>query len=285
VGGGRVFVNTNVVIFPFDLFGGGGSAAGAQLLADALREMLDDNKRERIATRARAYQDQIRLQEFTFDKLPSYEDWRSTGRRAVRKTLQKGEFLVWIAGNHLGALPVYDEISQQRDDTLVVQLDAHLDVYNLADCTTALSHGNFLLHCDGKLPTIVNLGHRELLLRPEYVQRYYHRTFSAAELAIDPQPALTYLRESCATFKRILLDIDCDVFDPAFFPAVGHALPFGLPPHLALRIIDALWSDRIIGLSLSEFEPARDANDRSLTTLVWLVEYLFLRKYESSPSK
>jgi agmatinase len=273
-------VKTNIVAFPFDLFGSAGTAAGAQLLADALRELLADNKREQLPTRAKAYQDKVRLREFTFETLADYQDWRGQARQAVRQTWRKNEFLLWITGNHLGALPVYDELAPRAERTLVIQFDAHLDIYNLSDCTAELSHGNFLLHSAGPLPTLVNLGHRELLLRPDYVERYYRRTFSAAELAVDPEPAVAYLREVCRDAERVFLDLDCDVFDPAFFPALSHPLPFGLAPTLLLRLLDAAWSERVVGVGLAEFDPAHDDNDRSLSTLVWLLEYLLLKRHE-----
>jgi agmatinase len=277
-------MKTNVLIFPFDLFGNGGAAAGAQLLADALREMLADNKREKVATRARAYENAVQLKEFTFDKLADYEGWRAKARQAIRQVWRKDEFLLWITGNHLGTLPVYDELAQDRDGTLVVQFDAHLDVYNLSDCTSELSHGNFLRHCEGPLPGIINLGHRDLFLRPAYVERYYQQTFSAAQLAIDPAPVLAYLGQACQSARRVFLDFDCDVFDPAYFPALGDALPFGLNPALVLRLLDAVFSERVVGLSLSEFEPSRDVNDRSLATLVWLLEFLLLVRHEHHKS-
>jgi agmatinase len=140
------------------------------------------------------------------------------------------------------------------------------------------------------LPAIVNLGHRDLFLRPDYVERYYQRTFSASELAIDPVPAQEYLSHACRGAKRVFIDFDCDVFDSAFFPAVGHALPFGLSSTTILRLLDRVLLENVVGLAISEFEPARDINDRSLGTLVWLVEYLLLRRYErqksaSSPTK
>jgi agmatinase len=277
-------MKTTVLVFPFDLFGNGGAAAGAQLLADALREMLADNASEKVATRARAYEKAVQLKEFTFDKLADYEGWRAKARQAIRQVWRKDEFLLWITGNHLGTLPVYDELAQDRDGLLVVQFDAHLDVYNLSDCTSELSHGNFLRHCDGPLPGIINLGHRDLFLRPAYVERYYQQTFSAAQLAIDPAPALAYLGQACKPAQRIFLDFDCDVFDPAYFPALGHALPFGLNPPLVLRLLEAVFSQRVVGLALSEFEPSRDVNDRSLATLVWLMEYLLLIRHERHKS-
>jgi arginase family enzyme len=250
------------------------------LLADALREVLADNRRETVTTRAQSYTAHVRLRELTFATLPAYAGWRRQGRQAIRQVLRRGDFLVWVTGNHLGALPVYDELAGAGDRVLVVQLDAHLDIHHFRDCTSELSHGNFLLHCDGPLPLLVNAGHRDLLLTPEYVARYYRQTFSAAELALDLDLALARLAAAAQGPERIYLDIDCDVFDPVFFPAVSQPVPFGLSPHLALRLLDAVWSPKIAGVLLSEFDPGRDRNDQSLATLVWLLEYLLLRRYE-----
>jgi arginase family enzyme len=273
-------VTTTAIFFPFDLFGSAGASRGAELLADAFQEMLADNRRERVPTRARAYQGQVRMRRMALATLPAYQRWRLRARQAIRQVFRRDEFLLWVTGNHLGALPIYDVLAEQGSDTLVVQLDAHLDVYNLSDCTAELSHGNFLLHCAAPLPAIINLGTRELLLRSEYVRQYYQETFPAAALAIDPEPAFARLRKASRAAKRIFLDIDCDVFDPAHFPAVGQPLPFGLSPQLVLRLLDAAWSERVIGLALSEFDPGRDREDQSLAFLVWLIEYLLLKRYE-----
>src|SRR5262245_12222053 len=156
-------MRTTAVFFPFDLFGGGGAAAGAELLADAVREMQADNRRERRATRASAYQGSLRLREFSFTSLSDFTGWRKQARRAIREAWRAaGDFLFWAGGNHLSVLPVYEELGATDPPALVVQFDAHLDVYNLADCTEELSHGNFLLHADGPLPRVANVGHRDL---------------------------------------------------------------------------------------------------------------------------
>lgn len=271
-------MKTTAVFFPFDLFGSAGTGAGALLLADALEEILADNKREKLPTRARAYQGQVRTREFTFETLQHYKDWRADARKHARQVLAAGDFLLWITGNHLGVLPVYEELDSEN--TLVVQFDAHLDIYHLSDCTSDPSHGNFLLHTEGDLPTIVGLGNRELLLPAEHVKKYYHATFPAADLAIDPEPALRKVRQLAAKAKRVFIDIDCDVFDPTYFPAVSHPLPFGVSPALFLRFLGAVWSERVIGVALSEFDPGRDRDERSLQMLVWLMEYLLLKRYE-----
>ena len=276
-------MTTRIVFFPFDLFGSGGAAAGVELLAEAVQEMLDDNRRERLPTRARAYQKYVRTQSFLFEKISDYHDWKEQAREAIRQAIRKKEFLFWIAGNHLGVLPLYEELGEGQDknsDTLVIQFDAHLDVYNLSDCKSELSHGNFLLHSSEPLPAIINIGARELLLRPEYVRKYYREVFPAADLAANPQAAEENIRQSTTQAGRVFIDIDCDVLDPAYFPAVTHPLPFGLSPPLLLRLLSAAWSERVLGVAISEFDPGRDHNDRSLATLIWLLEYLLLKKYE-----
>ena len=261
-------MKTRALFFPFDLFGSGGTRQGAELLADAFQEMLADNRRERIPTRARAYTSKVRFEEFSFETLSAYTTWCQDARQAVDEVWKNGDFLLWITGNHLGVLPLYEELgSRPGKDTLVLQFDAHLDIYNLSDCTAELSHGNFLLQAEGPLPNLINVGHRELLLRPEYIRRFYRAEFSAGDLAIDPTTALGKVRQACHSAKQVLIDIDCDVFDPAFFPASAQPLPFGISPQLLLRFLDAAWSDKVIGLSLSEFDPASDVRDQSLSLL------------------
>jgi arginase family enzyme len=273
-------MKTTAVVFPFDLFGSGGAAAGAQLLADELREVLADNRRETVPTRAAAYSPHVKLREVTFARLDDYAGWREQGRRLAAAALRRGDYLLWLAGNHLGALPVYDELSALGQGVLVVQLDAHLDVHHFRDTTKEPSHGNFLLHCAGPLPAVVNVGHRDLLLPREYVGRFYRKTFSAAELAVDAGAVLGELRELAGRAERVYLDLDCDVFDPAYFPAVGEPVPFGVSPAEVVRVVEAVGPGRLAGALVSELDPGRDVGDRSLAAAVWLVEYLLLRRYE-----
>ncbi len=276
----RLPVKTHALFFPFDLFGHPGTSAGAELLADAVEEMLRDNRREKVPTRARAYAGKVRFDEFLLDSLDDLQNWRSSARAAIEPILAKKDFLLWVAGNHLGALPVYDALAKDASRSLVLQFDAHLDIYNLSDCKSELSHGNFLLHSTGPLPTMINLGHREQLLRPEHVGRYFRHAFSAPQLHAGMDDVLHVVKSACAAADRIFIDIDCDVFDAAYFPAVAQPEPFGLSPAMVLRILHAVWSDRVRGLMLSEFYPAHDCRDQSLATLLWLVEWILLRIYE-----
>jgi agmatinase len=272
--------DTRVVVFPFDLFGSGGSAVGAELLADELREMLADNRREKVVTRARSYTEHVRVKQIGFATIEELQTWRERGRRLARLALEEDVFLIWITGNHLGCLPVYDELARLDAPPLIVQLDAHLDIHHFAGYTPDPSHGNFVLQVDGPLPPLWNLGHRELLLPADHIGQSYRVAIGASEITLGEQPILERVRKACAEAPAVLLDIDCDVLDAAFFPAVSRPVPFGLSPQQLFSIVEAVWSPKVRGVLLSEFDPARDQNDRSLATLVWLLEYLLLKRYE-----
>jgi arginase family enzyme len=274
-------MKTLAVAFPFDLFGSAGAGAGAQLLADALREMLADAKAESRPARSRAYRRHVRIHEVTFETLADYSDWRGQARQMIREALRRSEFILWLGGNHLSALPIYEALGAEGD-ALVIQLDAHLDIYNLSDCTTELSHGNFLLHAEKPLPRVVNVGHRDLFLPADDVRRHYSHTFSAAEVNSRPDAVIEQLSELSRTVKRIWIDLDCDFFDPAYFPAVAGPLPFGVAPPFLLQLLTAIWSSHVVGLAISEFEPGRDVRDVSLGTLIWLMEWVLLRRHETS---
>jgi arginase family enzyme len=271
-------MKTTALVCPFALFGSPGAGRGAELLADALREILDDNGRERRATRSRAYQPHVRIKELSFADLPAVAAWRETARSAARQALAAGDFVLWIGGNHLSVLPVYEELGA-GGDTLVVQLDAHLDVYNLSDNPPELNHGNFLRHADGPLPSVVNVGHRDLFLTEKSIRPFFREAYSATCLAIESAMPLAALRDSTRQAGRVFIDIDCDVLDPVFFPATEHPLPFGLTPQQMLRLIEAVWGGNVCGVAVSEFDPGRDHDERSLSLLIWLVEYLLLKRY------
>jgi arginase family enzyme len=269
------------VFIPFDLFGSSGTASGAQLLADALREMQDDNQREKRATRARVYQHRLRWQEFTFETLADLNRWEDEARALARRALQQKQFLLWIGGNHLTVLPVLEELGRVPG-SICLQMDAHLDIYHLTGCTRERSHGNFLRHAQSPLPPIVHIGHRDLFLPNREIARHFRHTVSAVDWARHPAEALQTVTEVVRKSERLWIDVDCDVLDPAFFPAVEGPLPFGLTPHSLLQIVQQVWSDRVVGVSISEFSPARDRNDQSLGLLIWLMEWLMLRWCEGN---
>jgi agmatinase len=275
---------TAALFFPFDCFGSAGTARGAELLADAVREMLADNRDEQMPARGHSYTPHIQVTEFPLATETDLAKWRSQGASIIRKSLAGPKRLIWSTGNHLGVLPLYDELVSTAKETLVIQFDAHLDIYNLTDCESHPSHGNYLMHCAGPLPRIINLGSRDLMLPADHVRNYYDQVFTACRIARDPDGAVAAVVESAKSAKRLVLDLDCDVFDPAFFPATLNPLPFGLAPAFLLRILEEIGPERFEIVAISEFAPSRDRDDQSLGTLLWLIEWLFLRWYELRPA-
>ena len=86
-----------------------------------VHEILDDTERETRPCRADALRGEVRVTEHDFATLPSISGWRKRGRQVARAALKSGEFVLWLGGNHLAALPLLEELGA---GTLVVQFDA-----------------------------------------------------------------------------------------------------------------------------------------------------------------
>ncbi|MBP3955061.1 arginase family protein [Gemmata sp. G18] len=273
-------MRATVTVFPFDLFGSAGTGAGARLLGDAVHEILDDTDRETRPCRADVLRGTVKVKEFAFDALAEVTNWRKHGRQAARQALKSKEFLLWLGGNHLAALPVLEELGA---DTLVVQFDAHLDVYAFHDTKTELSHGNFLTHFEAPRPRLVNVGHRDLFLAPEEIGETFEAVYPAWDVAADVARVAAELRVKAKAAKRVWIDIDCDAIDPTALPAVHEPLPFGLAPPAFLALFEAAWEGKVAGVSITEFDPGRDVRDASLNLLGWLVEYVLLKAAARAP--
>jgi len=88
------------------------------------------------------------------------------------------------------------------------------------------------------------------------------------------------VKKRCAKAKRIWIDIDADAFDPAAVPGVHHPLPGGLTLLMLLQILDAIGSDKIAGVSISEFDPNLDKDGTGQTCSGGFLEWLLLKWYE-----
>ena len=270
-------MRTRAVSFPFDLFGSGGTGDGARLLIDALREILDDAAAETMPARSRSYRRKVKIEEVTLDSPEHLAFWKALAQSPIEETLGKGEFLIWLAGNHLGVLPIYEALGVK---TLVIQFDAHLDVFHLAENIVTPTHGNFLKHAETALPRIINVGSRDLLLMPKAIEPIFSRVISAEQVAADPSGAVGIIIEECESAERVWIDIDADAFDPSQVPAVTHPMPFGLSTQWVLGVLARLDWSKVAGISISEFEPGRDEKDKSLAALSWLLEWVLLRVAE-----
>lgn len=268
-----------IFVCPFAQFGNPGTQAGAQLLADAVREILSDAESERRHHRARALSKNVTIDELPLLTPNDLVRWRESASQAASRALKHGEFLIWIGGNHLSVQPLYEELGRSAG-SLVVQADAHLDIYHHGDVIRDLSHGNFVRFLD-PAPAIVNVGHRDLFLPARQIRRYFQEAYSASDFVVSEATVLASVAERVAAADRIWLDVDWDALDPASFPGVVDALPFGLSPQQLLKLLDVCWTGKLAGISFSEFDPARDRADRSLGLAAWLIELILLRVIEA----
>ena len=125
----------------------------------------------------------------------------------------------------------------------------------------------------------MNVGHRDLFLKPELVGKTFDAVFPASRVGPRCRAGAATSGAKAKAAKRVWIDLDCDAFDPAFFPAVSAAPAVRAAPPLFFRLLDAVWSDKVCGLSVSEFDPGRDVRDTSLNLLGWLLEHLLLKRY------
>ena len=264
-------------VFPFDLFGHAGTGNGARLLADMLYELLEDSLAETQPTRSEAIAKRLEIHECPFETLSELNDWLKTGRLFAERSLKKSQFSLWLSGNHLGVMPLFEKLGP---DTLVLQFDAHLDCYDLDSTHKTLSHGNWLLHCKKLAPKIIAIGHRDLFVTKKQRESVFQACYPVEMIAESLESCLEAIKLQTDSAARVWIDLDLDVLDPAFAPGVSTPLPFGLTPQQLLRIIFGIWSHKIVGMSLSEFDPGRDQRDQTLELVGWLIERLLLRVVE-----
>jgi agmatinase len=271
-----------IVLWPFPLFGNPGGEAGIEALHGALEAALADHAAE-PSSRQHALAARTRLEMRSYVQLEDLLGWRAEVRRELAKTLRRGEFPVFIGANHLVALPIYEALGESDERVLVVNLDAHLDAYDLASSREPLNHGNFLLHLPkGPRLSIVNVGHRDLTLGRAAIEAVFDRDYAIDEVVARGMAAVVAdLKKRARGADRVWVDIDLDVLDPGVLRAVGTPMPFGLSSQQLLELLGGLLSPKLAGISISEYSAAADADGSGRHLVVWLLEHLLLRRLGS----
>ena len=101
-------------------------------------------------------------------------------------------------------------------------------------------------------------------------------------MAGDLNRVAAELQAKVAGAKRVWIDLDADAFDPSVLPAVRQPLPFGIAAPTFLKLLEAVWSEKVVGMSVSEFDPQCDVRETGLNLLGWLVEFVLLRVHSSN---
>lgn len=211
-------------------------------------------------------------------RVPTGDTLTETARR-VRTALAEtaGRFVVTVGGDcGVDLEPIADAVRRYGERLAVVWFDAHADLNTPASSPSGAFHGMVArtLLGDG-LPELVP----ERALKPS-------RLVLAGVRALDP-PEEEYIRAAGVPrvgpdaldglvaavagtgAEAVYVHVDLDVLDPGVFPSVGAPVPGGLRPAQLLAQVTAL-AERfeIVGLGVTEYEPARPEDDDLLAGLL-----------------
>jgi agmatinase len=266
-----------LVFWPFPLFGNPGAEQGVFELHDALIDMFEGYDQ---GSRQQAFLPSTEVDLFTFAKPEDLVGWRKALRESFDGARGDGEVPILVGGNHLVALPVLEAYGAEPQRTCFVSFDAHLDAYDLAASREPVNHGNFLLHARrGKNVSVVNVGSRDLSLPEAQARKHFDRLWTAPDLARRPiTDTARELAEYAKGFERVHLDIDLDVLDPSALRTVGSPMPFGLTSMQLLALVDVLIDDRLEAVTISEYNGSLDHDGMGKHVVLWLLEYILLRR-------
>lgn len=271
-----------VVFWPFALFGNPGADEGISELAGGFADRMEDWLSE-PSCRQFPIVAGTEVEVFDFLDLDDFARWRKDARARFERCLAEGDFPVFVGGNHLIALPVYEAYAARSERVCIVQLDAHLDAYELSTTKEKLNHGNFLIHVPRRPGlAVVNVGHRDHTLPEASVRRHFDRDWGTdAIVARSIEAVAEELAAYVRGFDRVHIDIDLDVLDPSVLGAVGTPMPFGLSGRELLRLLGVIWSEKVSGVTLSEYNGLLDPDGRGGQLVLWLLEHILLRRLEA----
>jgi arginase family enzyme/ribosomal protein S18 acetylase RimI-like enzyme len=185
--------------------------------------------------------------------------------RQTRDALSQaqGRFVVTVGGDCGVELePIAAALRQHGDRLTVVWFDAHGDLNTPGSSPSGAFHGMVLR-------TLLGDGPPDLV--PDRVLRS-EQVVLAGVRALDPAQA-DFVREAgmggLVDGAVLYIHVDLDVLDPKFFGSVGTPEPDGLLPDELVEQIAALAGRfEIVGLGITEYEPARPEDGDLLATLV-----------------
>ena len=179
----------------------------------------------------------------------------------------RDRFVITVGGDCGVELePVAAALRRYGERLTVVWFDAHADLNTPSSSPSGAFHGMVLrtLLGDGP-PDLVP----DRVLRPEQVVLAGVRALDPAESDFVRAAGIADLSALGESTTVLYIHIDLDVLDPGSFGSVGTPEPAGLLPGELIDQVAAL-AERfeIVGLGLTEYEPARPEDHDLLTTLV-----------------
>jgi agmatinase len=180
-------------------------------------------------------------------------------RDGIAGELAAGSAVLALGGDHAITFPILRAYGPAFPRLVVVQVDAHPDVYDEFE-GNRLSHacGFARIMESGLASHLIQVGIRTATPH----QRDQLRRFGADVLEMKDWTPGTRLS---LPEGPVYLSLDLDGIDPAHAPGVSHHEPGGLTPRDVLGLVHQL-RGRLVGADIVEFNPARD--DSGITAML-----------------
>ncbi|MEO0635023.1 MAG: agmatinase [Pseudomonadota bacterium] len=168
----------------------------------------------------------------------------------VSDTLESGDPLISLGGDHSVAFPAIMAHADRYEDLSILQVDAHADLYDDFD-GNPFSHASpfaRLMETE-RIRKLVQVGIRTLTAHQrEQVERFNIDVHEMSDLSRINDIHLD---------GPMYLSLDLDGLDPAFAPGVGHHEPGGLSTRMVIDLIHG-FGGQLIGGDIVELNPHRD---------------------------
>lgn len=199
--------------------------------------------------------------------LGNYNGWRDVGdvavgvgeagrvgiETAVSQQLAQTDKLLTLGGDHAITYPIMRAYAQKYPNLTILQLDAHLDLYDELD-------GNRYSHAC-PFARIMEEGLVERLVQVGIRTQNAHQKEQAERFGVEVIFAWEWEKIFEMQFDGpVYISLDMDVFDPAFAPGVSHHEPGGLTARDVFTILQQL-DLNIVGADVVELNPHRDLVD------------------------
>lgn len=193
----------------------------------------------------------------------------------------KQKRFISVGGDHSITLPILRSLVKEHGKINLIHFDAHLDTYPAAwDCE--YHHGSFLRHAldEGLVngPGSLQIACRNPLTEKkdlEYIKKYKIQSFPMD--IIRKNNFQDFLKTLPKVPGNSYITFDIDSVDPAYAPGTGTPVPAGLTSYEAIKIVQNLKLENLIGADLVEVSPAYDPSDiTSLLAVSILFEFLNL---------
>ena len=189
--------------------------------------------------------------------------------RGVAEQLRRDVRPIVLGGDHSITYPVIRAFAAKFPDLEIMHFDAHPDLYNELDGNRYSHACPFARVMEERLARrMVQAGIRTMNgHQKEQAQRFGVEVLEMKDLERWPR----------LEFKGpVYISFDIDVLDPAFAPGVSHWEPGGMSVREVISTLQSLrgW---IVGADLVEYNPARDASDRTSMVCAKVVKEIAAR--------